>query len=70
MLGYLTLADFFLAEYGYYIEKVYPEQWKQYPFLQKIRENFDKEQGTKAYYSRPNSIKGPFLPPNVVSIKI
>ena len=39
-LGYLTLADFFIAEDSYYIERVFPEEFKAFPFLHRIRENF------------------------------
>jgi len=37
VLGYLTLADFIVAEDSHYIEKVFPVEYKSWPFLQKIR---------------------------------
>ena len=69
-LGYVTLADFIIAENSHYLEKVFPEEYKAYPAIQKIRESIDNLAQVKEYYSKPNAIKGPFLPPNRVSIKI
>jgi hypothetical protein len=46
----LTLVDFIVAEYSHYIETVFPEEYKAYPFLGRIRENFDNLPETKAYY--------------------
>lgn len=68
-LGYLTLVDFIVAENSHYLEKVYPEEFKSYPALQRIRDNIENLPEVKEYYSKPNAIKGPFLPPQRTSIK-
>jgi glutathione S-transferase len=39
-LGYLTLADFLLAENLYYFETLYPSEKANYPFWWRIRHNF------------------------------
>ena len=57
-------------ENSYYFEKVFPEEYKSYPALQRIRENLENLAEVKAYYSKPNAIKGPFLPPQRASIKL
>lgn len=36
-LGYLTLADFYLAESSYHLEKITPLVFAKYPFLKKVR---------------------------------
>jgi hypothetical protein len=36
------LADFALAELSPYIEKVFPEEYKAYPFLARQRLSFNK----------------------------
>jgi glutathione S-transferase len=36
-LGYLTLADFYIAEYSHYFEALYEDQRKNYPFWWNIR---------------------------------
>ena len=62
-MGYLTLIDFIVAEYSHYIETVFPEEYKAYPFLGRIRAHFDNLPETKAYYESENAFKGRFLPP-------
>lgn len=62
VLGYLTLADFVVAEDSHIIERLFPEEYKKLPFLQRIRENFDNLPQTKAYYAKPTAFKGRFLP--------
>jgi hypothetical protein len=37
VLGYLTLADFVVAEESHFIEALYPEEYKTWPFLQRVR---------------------------------
>ena len=64
VMGYLTLADFVVAEHSYYIQTIYPEQYKTWTFLQAIREKFQKLPETIAYYERDDAVKGPFLPPS------
>ena len=61
--GYLTLADFLISEGSHYLERLYPEEYKTLPFLQRIRENFNKLPEIVAYYARPAAFKGRFLVP-------
>jgi len=37
VLDYLTLADFLVAEESHFIEAMYPEEYKNWPFLQRVR---------------------------------
>ena len=62
MLGYLTLADFIVAEDSNYIEAVFPEESKAYPFLKRIRENFNQLPEIVAYYKSDKAFKGRFYP--------
>lgn len=61
-MGYLTLADFIIAEDSNYIEKVYPEESKKWSFLNRIKENFNKLPEIVAYYEKPTAFKGRFYP--------
>lgn len=63
LLGYLTVADFKIAEAVNYFEGIWPQHIKEYPELLKLRERFNNLPEIKAYYERPNAIKGPHLPP-------
>ena len=36
-LGYLTLVDFYIAEFSYYFEALYEDQKENYPFWWNIR---------------------------------
>jgi glutathione S-transferase len=62
-LGYLTLADFILAERLYFVEAIFPEFKKEYRFLWRIRHNFEQLPGIRAYYSRADALVDPFAPP-------
>ena len=62
-LGYLTLADFFLAENLNYFEALFPTEHKNYGFWWRIRHNFSELPQTVSYYKRPDAMHGPFLPP-------
>ena len=62
-LGYLTLADFYLAEHLYMFEFLYPTEKKHYQFWWRIRHSFEELPGIKAYYKRPDAISEPFVPP-------
>ena len=62
VLGYLTLADFSVAEYSNYIETVFPEESKAWPFLKNVRENFNKLPEIEAYYQSEEAFKGRFYP--------
>jgi hypothetical protein len=67
VLGYLTLADFVVAEDSYYFEAIYPDQYKQkWSCIQRIRNNFNSLPQIMAYYKSTCSFKGQFLPPNAV----
>jgi glutathione S-transferase len=60
---YLTLADFIIGERSYYVEFLFPEQYKNWGFLGRIRDNINGLASTKAYYAKENAIKAPFMPP-------
>ena len=61
-MGYLTLADFKLAQASYYFEKLYEDQYPQYKALSKIRNTINNLPEVKQYYEQPNAVKEPFLP--------
>lgn len=61
-LGYLTLADFIIAEDSNFLEAVFPEESKAWPFLKRIRENFNKLPEIEAYYKSDSAFKGRFYP--------
>lgn len=62
VLDYLTIADFKLCETSYYFEKLYEEQYPNYPFFGEIRKTIENLPEVKKYYEKENSVKGPFLP--------
>lgn len=64
-LGYLTLADFILSERLYFIEEIFPELRTTYSFLWRVRHNFEQVPGIIAYYSRPDAVAEPFVPPMI-----
>lgn len=39
-LGYLTIVDFQVAEFSYYIEKLAPELLQKYSFFKRVRTAF------------------------------
>lgn len=63
LLGYLTWADFKLVEAIYYLEGIWPNEYKKYDTLSKIRDRFNNLPQIKKYYESEDSIKSPFLPP-------
>ncbi len=67
-LGYLTFADFLLAEFSHYVEKLYPEEYANLKWLHRIRENFNNLPEIKDYYSKETAMKGPFVPEGMGSI--
>lgn len=69
-MGYLTLVDFYIAEYSYYFEALYEDQKENLPFWWNIRENFEKLQGVRAYYQRENAVSGPFSSPAYLKVDI
>lgn len=62
-LGYLTLADFVIAEFSYYVEHVTPENFAKFEFLKRVRNAVESLPEIKKYYESANAMKGPFLPP-------
>ena len=63
-LGYLTLADFALAEFSYYVEKIAPESFAKHAFLKRVRTAVENLPEIKKYYEQESAVKGPFLPPS------
>ncbi len=55
-LGYLTVADFYLSEYLYYFETIFPSEHRHYLFWWRIRHNFQELSGVQAYYKRPDAL--------------
>ena len=62
VLGYLSLADFVVAEDSHYIERLFPEEYKTFYFLGRIREEFERLPEIVSYYEQPNAFKGRFFP--------
>lgn len=50
ILGYPTIADFFLAEYSHYIEKLYPLEFNKYKNIKLVRNNIEGLAEVKRYY--------------------
>ena len=67
-MGYLTLADFILAENLAYFEALFPSEHKNYGFWWRIRHNFNELPQIKAYYKRPDAMHGPFLPASALVV--
>lgn len=63
VLGYLTLADFVVSEGSVYIETIYPEESKAFPFLKRVRENFNQVPKIAEYNKSEKAFKGPYMPP-------
>jgi len=42
VLGYISLADFCVAEDAAYIKTVYPEEYKKWEFMGRIKASFEK----------------------------
>lgn len=64
LVGYLTLADFKVAEAVNYLEGIWPEHFKEFPNLAALRDRFNHLEAVKKYYEGADAIKGPFLPPS------
>ena len=62
VLGYLTIADYNVAEFSNYIQTVFPEESKNFPFMKRIRDNFNSLPEIEAYYKSETAFKGPFYP--------
>ena len=65
-LGYLTLADFVIADFSYFLEKLVPQVYAKYPFIGRTRDNFEALPEIKAYYEQEWAVKAPFLPTEAV----
>lgn len=63
VLGYLTLADFKIAEASNYLEGIWPHHFKEYPKVGALSARFNELPQIKAYYASEGAVKGPFLPP-------
>jgi hypothetical protein len=63
-LEYLTLADFFISEFSYYVEKLFPEEYSKFKSIQNVRNNIENLEAVKTYYSTPGAVQAAFLPPN------
>ena len=50
-LGYLTLADFYIVEGSYHIEKIFPQVYAKYPFLKRVRTVFENLPEIRTYYA-------------------
>lgn len=66
VLGYLTLADFIVSEGSVYIETIYPEESKAFPFLKRVRENFNQVPKIAEYNKSDKAFKGPYMPPTAI----
>lgn len=49
-LGYLTLADFYLAEQLSYFETFFPSEHKNFGYWWRIRHNFEELKEIRSYY--------------------
>ena len=49
-----------LAELSYYIESVFPNEYKQLKFLHEERSKFLQLPEIKSYYEKQSAVKGPF----------
>lgn len=63
-LGYLTLADFQVSEFSYFVEKIAPEVYAKYPFLERVRTAFNALPEIQKYYESETAVKAPFVPPS------
>jgi hypothetical protein len=68
--GYLTISDFYIAELSYFLEKLFPEEYKSWGEWQRIRDSFNNLEVIKNYYNSESAIKGPFLPPHHAVIQL
>ena len=69
VMGYLTLVDFYLADYLYLFETLYPSERKHFEFWWRIRKNFEALPEIQAYYKRKDAVVLPFFPPNFAALQ-
>ena len=60
-MGYLTLADFKIAEASYYFEKLYTDHVADFKKMIQIREKIESLPEISKFYA-DGGIKEPFLP--------
>jgi glutathione S-transferase len=63
LMGYLTLADFKLAEPLNYVEGIWPDHFKEYPKLSVLKSRFNQLPEIQAYYAHEDYGKAPLMPP-------
>ena len=64
----MTLADFVISEFSYYVEKLFPEEYSKFKSLKNIRNTIESLEAVKNYYARENAVQAVFLPPNMTVI--
>lgn len=64
----MTLADFFIAEFSYYVEKLFPQEYTKFKSLQNVRNTIENLEEVQKYYAQPNAIQAVFLPPNMTVV--
>lgn len=67
-MGYLTLIDFQIAEFGHYLEKVSPQTFAKYSFLGRTRTAFNNLPEIKKYYESETAVKAPFTSQRAVIV--
>ena len=70
VIGYLTIADFYLAEYFHYIRLLYPNEYMAFKGMLNLQEKVESLPEVKAYYERKPHILTPFLPPAMTGIPL
>lgn len=58
----MTLPDFELAEFSYYIREVSQDLYNSFPFLERVKQAVESLPEIKAYYDREDAVKNPFMP--------
>ena len=64
-LGYLTLPDFFIAEFSFYVKGLDQGLYESFPFFQRLKEEVSSLPKIKEYYLIPTNANRPFNPPIV-----
>ena len=64
VIGYLTMVDFFLAEYAHYMNFLFPNEFKAFKGINRIQKTIEELPEVQGYYQRNVHILNPFLPPN------
>ena len=69
MMERITLPDFLIAEMSNFVENIYPEGYKKFPFLTAIRQQFEEIPEIKEYYKGEKAMKSPFVSKMMATIK-